>query len=234
MNTSNCLHEFTGSILKEETIKTVTKVGVEKTLVYEVEDSFPGYYGLEDQGMSPNFIYIPTKKKYSYEFVKRLEHTIKTYFQESFDLSSASIDMFNEVIPAIRLKYLKNYDKVKDLLMFLREENVSFIKSNKKIKKRALLKTDKVFLVEEKNHGIYLDEEEKENTYLRLPKHLKWKEFETITFQVKNNWNGNGFDAALAHFNRHAGIIDLVRIYSKENSFEFTRTIQEVYHRFIK
>ena len=108
------------------------------------------------------------------------------------------------------------------------------MKAKKKIHKRALLNTDKVFLVKEGENGIYLDEEEKENTYLQLPKHLKWKEFETITFQVKNNWSGNGFDAALAHFNRHEGIIDLVRIYSKENSFDFTRTIQEVYQRFIK
>lgn len=234
MKTSDCLHEFTGSILKEEMIKTLTKVGVDKILIYEIEDSFPGYYGLEDEGMRPNFIYIPTKLNHSYEFVKRLEGRIKKYYKEPFDLSSASIDIFNEVIPAIRLKYLQEYDNLKNILMFIKEENVSFLKRKKKIHKSALLKTHKVFLLKEMEHGIYMDEEEKENTYLSLPKHLKWKEFETITFQVKNNWSGNGFDAALTHFNRHDGIVDLVRVYSKENSYDFTRTIQEVYQRFIK
>ena len=38
----------------------------------------------------------------------------------------------------------------------------------------------------EMENGIYIDHEEKENGYFTLPKYLKWKEFETITFQVKN------------------------------------------------
>lgn len=234
MNSSDCIHEFTGSILKEETVKTLTKVGLEKTLIYEIEDSYPGYYGLESQDLRPNFIYLPTKSYYSYEDVKRVEGRIKKYFNETFDLSSGIIDMFNQLVPAIRLKYLQDYDKLRDIQLFLREENIEFKKQKRNIHKTFLLKTDKVFLVKEYEKGIFLDQEEKENSYLTLPKHLKWKEFETITFQVKNNWTGNGFDAALAHFNRHSGVIDLVRVYSKENSYEFTRTIQEVYQHFIK
>lgn len=233
MNASDCIHEFTGSILKEETIKTLENIGLDNTLIYEIEDSYPGYYGLEDEAMRPNFIYFPTKKSMSYEDVKRAEATIKNYYSERFDLSSASIDVFNELVPAIRLKYLDDYDKLKDIQMFLKEEGIQFRKAKNKIHKTILLKTDKVFLVKEEDNGIFMDQEEKENTYISLEKHLKWKEFETITFQVKNNWRGNGFDAASAHFNRHKGIIDLVRIYSKENSYDFSRTIQEVYQRFI-
>jgi hypothetical protein len=234
MKTSECIHEFTGSIVKEETLKTLSKVGMDKTVIFEVEDAYPGYYGLEDQEMRPNFIYIPTLINYSYEEVKRIEDNIKKYCKENFDLSSASIDIYNELIPAIRIKYLLNYDKLKDIQMFLREEGVIFLSKKKKIHKCVLLKTDKVFSVKEMENGIYLDQEEKEITYITIPKHLKWKEFETITFQVKNNWSGNGFDAASAHFNRQDGIVDIVRIYSKENNFAFSRTIQEVYHRFIK
>jgi hypothetical protein len=234
MKSSECIHEFTGSILKEETIKTLTKVGLEKTLIYEIEDSFPGYYGLESQDLRPNYIFLPTKKVYSYEEVKRVEGRIKKYCNETFDIASASIDIFNEIVPAIRLKYLENYDKLRDIQMFLKEEDILFKSQKKNIHKKVLLQTEKVFLVKETDTGIFMDQEEKENSYISLPKHLKWKEFETITFQVKNNWRGNGFDAALAHFNRHAGVIDVVRIYSKENSYEFSRTIQEVYERFIK
>lgn len=234
MKTSDCIHEFTGSIVKEETLKSLSEVGIEKTLIYEIEDSYPGYYGLEDQGLRPNFIYIPTQLNYSYEDVKRLELRVKKYCKENFDFSSAVIDVFNKLIPAIRVKYLDNYDKLKDIQMFLRDENVTFLKHKKNIHQKVLLKTDKVFFVKEMDNGIYVDQEEKENTYITIPKHLKWKEFETITFQVKNNWSGNGFDAASAHFNRHTGVVDLVRIYSKENSYEFSRTIQEVYQRFIK
>lgn len=234
MSSSECIHEFTGSIVKEETIRTLAKKGLDKTLIYEVEDSYPGYYGLEDEGMRPNFIYLPTKKHYSYADVKRIEARVKKYCKDTFDISSGRIDIFNEVRPAIRLKYLENYDHLKDIQMFLKEEGVKFLKKEKKIHKKVLLKTDKVFLVKGVENGIYLDQEEREIGYLTLPKHLKWKEFETVTFQVKNNWNGKGFDAALAHFNRHEGLIYLVRVYSKENSYEFLRTIQEVYQRFVK
>lgn len=234
MNASDCIHEFTGSILKEETIKTLVNIGLDNTLIYEIEDSYPGYYGLEDEAMRPNFIYLPTKQSESYENIKRVEATIKKYYNERFDLSSASIDIFNDLVPAIRLKYLDNYDKLKDIQMFLKEEGIRFRKAKNKFHKTVLLKTDKVFLVKEEENGIFMDQEEMENSYITLDKHLKWKEFETITFQVKNNWNGNGFDAASAHFNRHSGIVDLVRVYSKENSYDFSRTIQEVYQHFMK
>ncbi len=231
---NDCIHEFTGSIIKEETLKTLHDKGVDKAVVYEVEDSYPGYYGLEDEEMRPNFIYLPTKRKFRYEEVKRIESRIKKYCQITFDMTSGSIQIFNERRSAFRIKYLENYDHLKDIQEFIQEEGVSFIKKEKKIHKKVLIKTDKVFLVKELENGIYMDQEENEIGYITLPKHLKWKEFETLTFQVKNNWNGKGFDAATAHFNRHMGIINVVRVYSKENSYEFLRSIQEVYERLIK
>ncbi len=234
MSASNCLHEFTGSIIKEETIKTLTKKGIPKTVIYEIEDAYPGYYGLEDQEMRPNFIYIPTKENYSYEDIKRLEKQIKLYCNETFDLSLASIDILNDMQSSIRIKYLQNYDHLIDIQMFMKEEGVNFLKNGKKINRKVLIKTSKVFLVKETEKGIYFDQEESEIAYFELPKRLKWKEFENVALDVKNNWDGIGYDAALAHFNRHNEIVDLVRIYTKENDFKLLNKIKESYLRFIK
>jgi hypothetical protein len=163
-----------------------------------------------------------------------MEAQIKKYCQISFDMTSGSIQLFNDRRSAIRIKYLENYEHLKDIQLFIQEEGVKFLRKEKKVHNNVLIKTDKVFLVKELENGIYLDQEESEIGYITLSKHLKWNEFETITFQVKNNWNGKGFDAATAHFNRHFGIVNVVRVYSKENSFDFLRSIQEVYERFIK
>ena len=234
MSSTNCSHEFTGTIVKEETIKSLQKKTIQNTAVLEVEDSYPGYYGLTDQQTQPNFIYLLTKKDYRFEAVKRLEKRIKKYCKDKFYISSASLEIQNKQWPAIRVKQLSSYDHLKDIMEFMQDEKVKFIQSKKVIDIKSIIRTDKVFWVEEVNKGIYMDLFEKEIGYIRLPKRLKWKAFETVTFMVKNNWLGKGFDAALGHFNRKTGVEEVVRIYSKENSEELLTTIREVYLRMIR
>ena len=223
-------HEFTGSIIKEETIKSLPKKGISNTAIYEVVDAYPGYYGLESHGDNSNFIYFETKKKNSYEKVKRCEAKIKSYFDGSFDLASGGLDVFNEIFPVIRLKFIHGYDHIKDIQMALRDEGIKFAKK-KKLHRKALIKTDKVFLVKEVEQGIYADQDEAEIFYIRLPRHLKWKRFEVVTKDLKNNWSEKGFDAALAHFNRKEGIEDLVRIYTKDADISLIKHIQEAYRK---
>jgi uncharacterized protein (UPF0297 family) len=234
MSKNNCLHEFTGTIIKEETVKSLQKKTIPNTAVLEVEDSYPGYYGLSDQPTQPNFIYLLTKKAYSFEGVKRKEKKIKTYCKDKFYISSAKLEIENKLWPAIRIKNLKTYDHLEDIMDFLQDEDVAFIQTKKLYDLKSIIKTDKVFWVEEVQKGIYLDKDEKEIGYIRLPKRLKWKSFETVTFMVKNNWLGKGFDAALGHFNRHNGIEEVVRIYTTQNSIELLETIREVYKRMIR
>jgi len=114
------------------------------------------------------------------------------------------------------------------------DEDVQFIQTKKVLELKSIIKTDKVFWVEEVSKGIYFDKDEMEIGYIQLPKRLKWKTFETVTFMVKNNWLGKGFDAALGHFNRHKGVEEVVRIYTRENSVELLETIREVYLRMIR
>lgn len=234
MSSKKCLHEFTGTIIKEETVKSLQKKTIKNTAVLEVEDSYPGYYGLTDTPTQPNFIYLLTKKDFKFEAIKRKEKKIKTYCKDKFHISSAMLEIQNKMRPAIRIKNLKTYDHLKDIMDFLQDENVEFVKSKKLLELKSIIKTDKVFWVEEVKKGIYLDQDEKEIGYIRLPKRLKWKTFETVTFMVKNNWLGKGFDAALGHFNRHNGIEEVVRIYTRENSVELLETIREVYIRMIR
>ena len=234
MSSTKCSHEFTGTIIKEETIKSLQKKTIPNTAVLEVEDSYPGYYGLTDQQTQPNFIYLLTKKDYRFEEAKRLEKRIKKYCKDKFYISSASLEIQNKLWPAIRIKQLSSYDHLKDIMEFMQDEKVEFVQSKKVIDIKSIIRTDKVFWVEEADKGIYMDLFEKEIGYIRLPKRLKWKAFETVTFMVKNNWLGKGFDAALGHFNRKKGVEEVVRIYSKENSVELLATIREVYLRMIR
>ena len=232
MTSIDLKHEFTGAIIKEESIKNLPKKGLSNTAIYEVVDAYPGYYGLESQELSPSFIYFGTKKAYSYERVKRVEQKVKNYLNMDFDLASGGIDYYNEVHPVIRLKFLSSYDNIKDIQMAIKDEGIKFSKKQK-IHRKAIIKTDKVFSVKEVEEGIFKDQEEREIYYLRLPYHLKWKRFETVTYDLKNNWNEKGFDAALAHFNRSHAIEDLVRIYSKEVDISMVKHIQDAYRKLL-
>lgn len=234
MSSTKCSHEFTGTIIKEETIKSLQKKTIPNTAVLEVEDSYPGYYGLADQQTQPNFIYLLTKNEYRFEEVKRIEKKIKQKCKDQFYISSASLEIQNKPMPAIRVKRLVTYDHLKDIMAYLQDEDVEFVQSKKVIELKSIIKTDKVFWVEKADKGIYMDLFEKEIGYIQLPKQLTWKSFETVTFMVKNNWLGKGFDAALGHFNRKKGVEEVVRIYSKENSVELLATIREVYLRMIR
>jgi len=232
MNSNKCNLEFCGTIIKEETIVSLNEKIIPNTAVLEVVDSYPGYYGLSHQDKQPNFIYLLTKDNLRFEKVKRLEKKIKSYCKETFFLSTAAIELYNSSHPAIRIKGLKTYNHLKDIQEFLKDEGVNYIKNRKDLTETAIIKTNKVFWLEEYSKGIYLDKDEKEIGYISLPKRLKWKAFETVTFMVKNNWLGKGFDAALGNFNRRTGIEEVVRIYTLENSPELLKTIQEVYFRF--
>jgi len=233
MNSDKCLHEFTATVIKEETIKSLQKKNIPNTAVLEVEDSYPGYYGIFDQQSQPNFIYLLTKKGYRFEELKRIERKIKKRCKAEFCISSAILELHNKETPAIRIKNLKSYENLKNLIEFLDDEDIEFVKSKTIMNFKSIIKTDKVIWVEEAKKGIYMDKEEREIGYIVLPKQLKWKTFETVTFMVKNNWLGIGFDAAIAHFNRHDGVDEVVRIYTRQNSVELLETIRDVYLRMI-
>lgn len=232
MEPKSCDLEFSGSILKEETIKAVLQDKITKTSVFEVQDAYPGYYQMLEQQQRPNFVYLLTKKSYRFEEVKRIESS-KRPFHDHFDISTAKLMIQNKSYPSVRLKNLESYDHLNQIVNFLDVQGVKFEKPKKVPETKTLIKTDKIFWLEETEPGIYLDKEEKEVGYISLPKRLKWKKFETTTFLVKNNWLGKGFDAAVGHFNRHWGIEEIVRIYTQKNSPELLKTIREVYLRMI-
>ena len=233
-SSTKCLHEFTGTIIKEENVKTVQKKNIKNTAVLEVEDSYPGYYGVLHQDTQPNFIYLLTKKHFRFEEVKRIEKKIKKSCKDRFNISTATIDIFNQQRYAIRIKNLETYDHLPKIMDLLADNEVEFIRTRKIFDLTTIIRTDKVFYVEKIKKGIYFDVDEKEIGYITLPKHLGWKTFETTTFMVKNNWLGKGFDAALGHFNRHDGVEEVVRIYTLENSSELLETIREVYLKMIR
>ncbi len=231
MEKEKILLEITGYIVKEEVVKDLNNFDFGNVAVYEVEDYYPGYYrGLVFEE-KPNFIYIKTIETYSYETIKRIERELKRFLKFSFDLAYASLNLFNEETPCIRVKYLNSFDNLKTLLNALKKTELKLAKVERPFHDKAIIKTDKVFLLEQIEDSVFMDMEEKENGYVVLPKHLSWREFEKLSLTVKYNWDGQSFDAAQGIFKRHQGIQDVARIYTKENNAGFMKDVLKAYRR---
>ncbi len=231
MEKEKLLLEITGYIVKEEVVKDLNNFDFGDVAVYEVENYYPGYYRGLVYEEKPNFIYIKTNETYSYETIKRVERALKSKFNFPFDLAFASLKLFNENTPCIRVKYLNSFEDFKVLLNALKKTELKLAKLERTFHDKAIIKTDKVFLLEQQHELIFMDMEEKENGYIILPKHFAWKDFEKLSLTVKYNWDGQNFDAAQGIFKRHQGIQDVARIYTKENSLDFMKQVLKAYQR---
>mgnify|MGYP000735597545 CR=1 FL=1 len=231
MEKEKLLLEITGYIVKEELVKDLNNFDFGDVAVFEVENYYPGYYRGLIYDEKPNFIYIKTTEYYSYETIKRVERNLKSQFDFPFDLAFASLNLFNEDTPCIRVKYLNTFDDLKKLMTALKQTELKLAKLDRTFQDKAIIKTDKVFLLDQVEDSIFMDMEERENGYIILPKHMSWKEFEKLSLTVKYNWDGQSFDAAQGIFKRHQGIQDVARIYTKGNSEEFMKEVLKAYQR---
>ncbi len=231
MEKQKLLLEITGYIVKEEVVKDLNNFDFGDVAVYEVEEYYPGYYRGLVFDEKPNFIYIKTLETYSYETIKRIERELKRTLSFSFDMAFASLVIFNEETPCIRVKYLNSFEDCKTLINGLKKTELKLAKLERTFHDKAIIKTDKVFLLEQVDGGVFMDMEEKENGYIVLPKHLSWKEFEKLSLTIKYNWDGQSFDAAQGIFKRHEGIQDVARIYTKENNLDFMQEVFRAYQK---
>ncbi|MBN1251219.1 MAG: hypothetical protein JXR51_10980 [Bacteroidales bacterium] len=227
----NKIIETIGYITKEEKLANLKHNILTNIFVIETIEAFPGYHGtnLPEDSKVPEFIFLITKQKYSTEFVARASKNISEYFKYGIDIAKGEINAFNTKLPCIRLRKCKNFENLPELVSCFKDEGFKFAKSQN-IDDNCIIHVLINFNIEEISEGIYKDLEKENTFYLTVPMKLKWQQFKTITFHIKNNLDNNNFDAAQGFFYRkNNNIEDVVRIYDKESNIKALSLIKEKY-----
>ena len=225
--------ESIGYILKVENLSPVLYYVMENTLVMESLEPFPGYHGKHvPTSLKPRNIYLMVKYGYDFEEIARLSREIHKSFPYRFSGTPAEIEIGNKRCHAIRIKFLESFEMVTELQGLYKDAGIRFRKF-KRLEGSARIKVHRYFLVEETTPGIFRDLQEAEQFYLEIPVLLRWKSFEAITRDVKNNVDNSNFDAALGMMYRYECPVELIRIWARDQTPERAIQLREKYLEFI-
>jgi hypothetical protein len=205
--------ETLGTIMKQEDL--VFFENPNNILAFETAHAYPGYNGVVPRNYNPNSIFLITKEQYLTEDVFVHSQNIRDKVNFSFSSAIAYIHYQNKKYPAIRIKDVKNYSFIPELIAAYLEEGIQFAKKKGKDEEKSTIQVKKGFYLEELEDGCYKDLFDDQMYYIEIPRHLKWDEFEKVTLDVKYNNPTLNFDAALSLFYRSKKVVFAVRIYKE-------------------
>lgn len=212
MNTEKTLLEIIGTIEKREKL---VSIGYDD-MVLESLHPYPGYHGTTvPDKTNPKSAFLITKGHYTEEEIIRSTIVAKRSCPVVFDGTPGEVDLFNERHQCIRIKGLKNYNLIPEVLSAYKENGMEFMKGRDVKPYQGLIRIKKYFILDELDKGIYLDKEVPQMGYFEVPAEMKFDLFEEITLHIKRNVKENNWDAALGVFYRKSGLVDVVRIYDK-------------------
>jgi len=229
MQNPRLIIETVGTISKKEDL--VFFENPKNILAFETAQAYPGYNGVVPQDYDPNSLFLITKERYLTEKIFKVSQKIRSNVEFSFSAAFAIVHYQNREYPAIRLKGLKNYSFMSELLNAYVEEGVLFEKAKSVKEFNTLLHVTKEFHLEPMENGCYKDLADDQMFYFEIPEDLSWERFEKIITEIKYNSKDINFDAALSLIYRVQGIVYAVRIYKKSLTFV---ELGEIKERFFK
>lgn len=222
--------EVFSNLLKQETLFPVEDKVVSGSLVFESLDPFPGYYHDTPDSSPPLYLYLALDKMYRLEEIIRASQLIEPRFEGHFDAGKGILYHAAEEIPVIRLRHFGQYDVVAPLQEAFREAGIGYLrKSRKQGEFTALIRIVKMMWIKLVETGVYVDMKEDFHGYIEIPRFLNWEQFEKVTRQVKNNWFGSKFDAAVGSFYAEGRLREFVRIYSSKLDTGYLQDIRALY-----
>ncbi len=228
--------ETQGFIIKEETVVTVENGIIPETFVLESIDPFPGFRVQESEykSVEPMHLFFVTKQSYHTEHLLRTTEHIKKFFAHDFIMDIAELTIFNDVCFALRIKNLPNYNLIQELQNWYKDEGIIFEKK-RKIEANIISKVRKFVLIDQLSEFIYKDKEEPNIHYFEIPKQLHWMMFVKLTNLVRSSFDYTyNFDAAIGGIFRNTGVVDVIRIYSKNFPTEKILNVRKKYIELIQ
>jgi hypothetical protein len=229
---TNTMLEIYGTVAKEENVKTVEHYILPNTFVVQNLEPYPGYHGENlPTDAAPDTFFMITSENHSPEKIFRISHNIRSLTGYTFDGSTASLCIENEVFPAIRIRDLNSYELLQEIQKYYFDEGIHFQKK-RHINELAFIELKKIFQIEKINEHILKDKDGATH-YLNVESQLSWSRFKAVTHWVKNNLDDRNFDAALIVMYGKE-VYDLVRVYSKNITPEQLENIRIKYLEAIK
>ncbi len=234
MESQNAIEVF-GTITKYETVLTITDKVLPGSLVFEAIAPFPGYYHEEPNCAKPVYLYLALQEQYPLIDMIRATEEVEKAFDESFDAGKGFLKIYNDKYDVLRVRHLKRYDLIGKLQQIYQEQGICFLqKTMRGLEETVQIRVVKFFNLKKVDNGIYLDTKEDFHTYLEIPKHYEWEDFNALTDKVKYNWEGSKFDAAVGAFLHDGQLHEFVRIYSNNLSLNYLQQLRKLYLQKIK
>ncbi len=207
---------YYGTLEKSETLRPIIIPDGLDVVVYESLSPFWGYY--DDYPGKHNdhaYYYLLLSERSSFTQVHRwlLDAQRELSFKVDMDLAMLTFDYHQYY--SIRLRYVDNLQQVVEIQQLLQSFKAPFLVGKAKEETHCLTKVIKYFELEKIGEGLWLDQRVKNHGYVQLPVALGMQDFKAFLKRVRNNWQGNSFDAGLGVLTTSKEVIDVVRVYSK-------------------
>ena len=232
MNSSHFIRAC-GSIAKKESLIPWEKNILLHTAVAEANLPYPNYYGVVPEKAVPNSIFLFTKEYYTLEEVLRFSQMIKFCLLNKLDVATACVIFKNNHYPALRIKYLTDYQHIEKIQRCFKEQGVAFAKKIY-FENEAYVKINKCFILEEVDKSIYMDVEEENKGYILIDRLLTQEEFYDLLNKIRVNGNCKLFDAAKGGIIIHSEVKEIMRVYSDQLDLTLLKCIQEQVHKILK
>jgi len=220
--------ETYGVIDKEEKVETLNENILEDSLVLDLCEPFPGYYGetfvKKDK---PEMVFLIMNTNYSTDDIFRITKKIKKSYATCFDATPCELFIIKDKFNGIRLRFIDNYQIIKSIQQRYSCEGIKWMKKIN-LSGNAFIRIYKIFRIEEIFEDIYRDIDDENIYYFSIPCNMDWKDFVEITRNVRNNVIGINYDAAKG-FIYYNTITDVIRIYSKKISVSELNIIRKIY-----
>ncbi len=228
--------ETIGSITKMESLRSLERDVLENTLVLLNTDPFPGYRPPKDSYnplIKPASVFIVLRYRYAPEKINRINQKFARSNISRCYPSFGEIITRESILPCIRIKGLQNYDVIPGIQSFFKQQELELMEY-RAVETEARIKIFKNFRLIEIAEGLYRDLNDGEKLYIRIPKSINWKFFDSIQKKIKYNLENPNFDAAMGTIYRFCGPEDVIRIYDHDKSLRRAMELKKHFIREVK
>lgn len=225
-----------GYIKKKESLSTYKSSHKFDELILEDMAPFPGYYEFfnfprNKEELIPRSIFLVLKSTYRIcedRIVRMTRDLEKAICEECMDAAMAEITLFNETIPAIRLK-MDNTDLLPKVVDFYKKQGLEFSRTRDIKDYDSIIKVRRWVEMQNLDGNIFKALDQPDSFYIKLPAFIDWEQFEEITLKIKNNMTDTHWDVAQAAAYQKTGILDFLRIYDREADSDRLKQIHDKY-----
>lgn len=207
---------YYGTLEKTEQLIPVDIASDISALVYESRSPFFGYYDDYPGKHNDNiYYYLVLDHRMTFAEMHRVILKANKAIDFTANMDHATLTVSHNTYTAIRLRYLSDLNQVAQLYHIFEGLGMEFNKGRSKGEASSKTKIIKYFDLDDMGEGVWIDRVAKNHAYLQLPERVELEDFKALVQRVRNNWDGNSFDAGLGVLITKDEVIEVARIYSK-------------------